>query len=715
MMEKFESNNERKTVINRILMFLILIMPLTAFGKSMLVVDAGSDQSVMQDDLVLLQGKGVFKNKGLAKTKTITYSWEQTAGTLVDLVDSDMANVSFTAPKPDGTEETLNFKLTASSSIGNCKGKGKSKGKGKGKGKGKCKTVSDTDEVSVLVIGIPTSSSINGRVVDVAGNVIPDVNVDVLLDGSSQLVDMTDASGHFELNVPDGIEYVLKLTASGYAVQSTPVKSPAADGTVSIDVTMIARSEPQVFDSGSAAALSGTAGASVNIAANSFVDTDGNPVTGDIQVSITPVDISHPASLAAFPGEFSGVLEGTTEESPIISFGTVEFVFTQNGQPVQLAEGQSADIEIPIYTNTYQDGTTIIVGDEIPLWSLNENTGIWTQEGTGTVVDSTDSSTGLAMAATVNHFTWWNCDVSMNSAQAIVTVVGTDSGTALVKARTIADIGGWRPNTVETVIDLGVATSPLYIPSNGEVCFWAEISYSNGSIGSTDEQCVNASANSVIDLILTEPVPGPLSIRTIPEYTNSVLDISGFINFPAVPVKLLSATFETAVNYNIVSGALPAGLSLNSVNASRAEITGIPTEAGNFSVVVQGTDAENDTDMVTINYSVSASVPPPVLNQRIRIDYNRDNNVFDLMDFNTGGAVTNWSLSTSPLLSFSRVAAVDAIVVEDPDVPSALNLDPVAGILTITSECVFWNGELTASNDSGSSTASISVGDVFCQ
>ena len=112
-------------MINRMLMFLILIMPLTAFGKSMLVVDAGSDQSVMQDDLVLLQGKGVFKNKGLKKTKTITYTWEQTAGTLVDLVDSDMANARFTAPKPDGTEETLNFKLTASSTIGNCKGKGK--------------------------------------------------------------------------------------------------------------------------------------------------------------------------------------------------------------------------------------------------------------------------------------------------------------------------------------------------------------------------------------------------------------------------------------------------------------------------------------------------------------------------------------------------------------------------------------------------------------
>ncbi len=578
----------------------------------------------------------------------------------------------------------------------------------------KCKTVSDTDEVSVLVIGIPTSSSISGRVVDVAGNVIPDVNVDVLLDGSSQQIDMTDASGHFELNVPDSIEYVLKLTASSYAVQSIPVKSPAADGTVSIDVTMIARGEPQVFDNGSAAALSGTEGASVSIAANSFVDTNGNPVTGDIQVSITPVDISHPASLAAFPGEFSGVLEGTTDEAPIISFGTVEFVFTQNGQPLQLADGQSADIEIPIYTKTYQDGTTIIVGDEIPLWFLNENTGIWTQEGTGTVVNSADSPTGLAMAATVNHFTWWNCDVSMNSAQAIVTVVGTDSGTALVKARTMADIG-WRPNTVETVIDLAVASSPLYIPSNGEVCFWAEISYSNGSIGTTDEQCVNASANSVVELILTEPVPGPLSLRTIPEYTNSILDISGFINFPAVPVKLLSATFETAVNYNIVSGALPAGLTLNSVNASRAEITGIPTEAGNFSVVVQGTDAENDTDMVTINYSVSASVPPPELNQRIRINYNRNNNVFDLTDYNTGGAVTNWSLSTSSRLTLSRVAVVEAIVIEEPDVPSALNLDPVTGVLTISSECVFWSGELIASNDSGSSTSSISVGDGFCQ
>lgn len=678
----------------RILMFLILIMPFTVFGKSILVVDAGSDQSVMQGDLVLLQGKGAFKKRGRTKNKKITYNWVQTAGTSVDLIDSDKANASFTAPKPDMAEETVSFELTASYK--------KCEPNHRHRNKHKCKSVSGTDDVNILVAGILTSSSISGRVVDVAGNVITGVSVDVFVDGSSLLSDMTDALGYFELDVSDDTEYVLKLTAPGYAVQSIPVKSPVADGTVSLDVTMIVRGEPQIFNNSNDAVLSGREGASVSIGANSFVDATGNPVIGDVQVTITPVDISNPASLAAFPGEFSGIVDGAVDETPIISFGTVEYIFTQNGQPVQLADGQFADIEIPIYTTTYQDGTAINVGDVIPLWSLNETAGIWTQEGTGTVVNSVDSPTGLVMAAPVSHFTWWNCDVSMDSAQAVVTITGTGTGTALVKARTMANIG-WRPNTVETVIDLDTPSNPLFIPSNGEVCFWAEITYSNGSIATTFEECVNASANSSVNIILTELAPGPLSIRTAPTDTNSILDITGHITTPVIPVKLLSATLETSVSYNIVSGALPAGVTLNSVNATRAEITGIPTEAGSFSVMIQGTDADNFTDTVTINYSVSVNIPSPELNEFIQVNYSRNNNVIDLTSFNTGGGATNWSLSSSLISEFGE------------EVPSALSLDPATGILTITSECIFWEGELTASNDSGSSTAPIFVGDIFCQ
>ena len=50
------------------------------------------------------------------------------------------------------------------------------------------------------------------------------------------------------------------------------------------------------------------------------------------------------------------------------------------------------------------------VDDVIPLWSVDETTGLWIEEGAGTVVASADSPTGLALRAEVAHFSWWNAD-----------------------------------------------------------------------------------------------------------------------------------------------------------------------------------------------------------------------------------------------------------------------------------------------------------------
>ncbi|MBT8400925.1 MAG: hypothetical protein KJO98_10645, partial [Rhodothermia bacterium] len=85
-------------------------------------------------------------------------------------------------------------------------------------------------------------------------------------------------------------------------------------------------------------------------------------------------------------------------------YGVVEFNLEQDGRDVQLAPGRRASVEIPIYTGGTQ------VGNEIALWSVDEDTGEWTQEGMGVVVASAASPTGLALRAEVSHFSWWNCD-----------------------------------------------------------------------------------------------------------------------------------------------------------------------------------------------------------------------------------------------------------------------------------------------------------------
>lgn len=714
-------NHRIAKIISVIMLF--LAVSLASADDDILRISAGEDQIVNAGDMVELSGvitfedddeythkyhkQAKYKRHRLSKHKRHLYkyaykkhyrydddedddddesddediviNWTQDAGPIADLINPDTLNPQFIAPTPANTGDMLVFTLTVSDDDGEL-------------------IASDSVKVNVLL----PEATVSGRVTSIDGTERSGISINVLSSGTSLTSTTSDLNGGFSVDLAANSDFVLVLTADDYADQVVPVKTPESDGSIFLDITMIVRGRMETFSADTDATFSGADGASVSVTAGSFVDENGAAITGNIDLTITPVDISRPAALAAFPGEFSGVLEGSGDDSPIISFGAVEFEFTQNGQPVQLAQGQTANILIPIYIDTFQDGMLISVGDSIPLWALNEATGIWEQEGTGIVVASSESPTGLALEATVSHFSWWNCDVSMNAAQAIVTVLGEGLGTALVKARTNADIG-WRPNTVETVTSVGTPTPPLFIPSNSEVCFWAEINFDNGSTGSTPESCLTAEPDSVVEVVLNSENDDLLNIITIPAATVDELDAIGFLGFPVVRVQLLPSSYETAVSYSITSGSLPAGLSLSAVNAVRAEIAGVASETGSFSTVIEAVDSDGNTDSVTINYNVTTDIVPPIIEESIDIRYTMLTNTVDMNVYRVGGGpVTMWELSYDEAL-------------EQSPPPAGLSLDPVTGILAITEDCIFWEGILRASNSSGTAEASIRISDFSCE
>ncbi len=675
--------------LKRILLSLFLVIPLSGCVKGLVGADAGDNQSVSQGDQVSLVGEGKFKNARLARVASLSYHWTQIAGATVVLEGADSDSASFTAPAFASAEETLTFELTVSTQVGRCNNAGSYTHSGI---YGRCLVAIAKDTVDVTVAGgepEPLTSTVQGRITDVAGSVVS-TTIEVLQDGISVLTSSSDEQGRFDLTLEEDKHYVLKLAAPGFAAQSVPIQSPGAAGKVFFDITMIAAGAPQSFQSAESALMIGSDGAQVNVQPNSFVDAAGNLVNGDIQVTITPVDVSRAASLAAFPGDFVGIQESDGTETPIISLGTVEYEFTQNGQPLQLAPGVTANIEIPIYIDTYQDGSSIQLGDQIPLWSLNEDTGIWLQEGYGTVVESSASPTGMAMAAEVSHFTWWNCDVVMNPAHAIITVLGNEPGTVRIKATTTANLG-WRPTTVETIADIGEPTDALYIPSNVAVCFTAEMYFDNATTASTTPVCVNAAPNTLVRVALSDPSPtGPVSILTEPAAIAGVVNVKGYINFPVDPIEIISATRELSVDYSVVSGSLPAGIALNPVNHVRAELTGIPTQAGSFSAVIEGRDAEGDTDTFEVHYTIIDSVVPPKLDSFIDINNACDwVETSDLNYYNAGGAVERWSLNPAP--------------------PAVVSLDPIAGELVTTGFVSYYVGTLTATNSGGSDTTRIQI------
>jgi len=566
---------------------------------------------------------------------------------------------------------------------------------------------------TVIVSEAPIQfSTINARITSPEGEILNGVVVVATADDGTQSSFVTSQEGVAEIRLEADQDFVLKFDGQGLATQVLPAKAPLANSQVILEVSMISRDGAQSFNGADGATVSANNGASVIVSPNSFVNGAGELVSGNIEVTITPVDVSNPSTLAAFPGDFTGILENTGEQTSIISLGTVEYKFTQNGEELQLAEGATADILIPIYIPTYQDGSDIEAGDLIPLWSLNERTGIWEQEGLGTVVVSQASPTGLAMQATVSHFTWWNCDVTMNAGEANVSVSsgnGLYSGSAILTATVDQSCNiGWRPNTVTRLVTVGGSVTGLDIPSSCEVCWSAELQLTEGQIISSNYQCGVVSPNETVNIDLNLGEIGPLGILADEE---EVANKTAVIGFAADRVQLRSTTVEDSVTYSIISGSLPEGIDATNTESDTVSINYTVIDPTNSSVPLFVNDQ--------INLSFASSFNPLDCNRYEPGDPRRpfecdfgvidiegplnprgNETIYNLNDYNVGGDATSWTLEQDSGLDFGGGP-----------VPNWFELG-ADGILSLTQDAPFggqWRGILRASNSTGTAITNITL------
>ena len=496
--------------------------------------------------------------------------------------------------------------------------------------------------VATIDIEIGATSSINGVISKVNGDFIDGVTIEVL-DASLNILSTTDSSENGEFSVTEKINtnLTLRLTKAGFATQVKNITTPSVQNyIVPLAVTMIELGAAQAIDISTGGTLAGESGASVTVSPNSFVDQNGNTVTGDIQVNITPIDVSNPSILAAFPGSFSGVVESTGATSTIVSAGTTYFDFSQNGQVLQLADGMTADIQLPIFLTTNPNtGSPIELGDTIELWYLNESTGVWIQDGTGTVVSSTSSPTGYALQATVSHFTPWNVDFPIEVSYLDVNVTGTVNGgvaTVFVENNGF----GWFNSSSPIVVG---NTETYLVPAFGETCVWLQYTDTTGASATTNSQCVDvAQTNTTYNLSFSINTSGSLVLRNI--YNRNSYQINTLMSISINPLSL-----ESSVSYVIESGTLPTGLSLNANGATGAKIIGTTTALGNYSVVVKGTDSDGFTDSKTISFDI-VNPPPPSLYSSTYIFDNTGNDVSqDLSNriMNSTNPATHWIITNA--------------------------------------------------------------------
>ncbi len=213
---------------------------------------------------------------------------------------------------------------------------------------------------------------------------------------------------------PNQSQGIVRLQKEGYIDGLLYLEN--SNFTATRAVTMLQQLPAIVIDGTMGGEFIGADGASVNIPQQAFEKPDGTSVDGEIELYITPVDIQDEIIANAFPGSFYGlpnadeIPDGEDPQQQLVSYGVVNYSFFADGEELQLKQGVLADLQLPIYADSNLYGDDIQLGESIPLWTLDETTGLWIQEGVGTVVENPSVASGFSLNAQTSHFSSFNID-----------------------------------------------------------------------------------------------------------------------------------------------------------------------------------------------------------------------------------------------------------------------------------------------------------------
>lgn len=214
----------------------------------------------------------------------------------------------------------------------------------------------------------------------------------------------TGADGRWRLEgLPPADRQLLRVSAAGFADGLLALPAPAGEGG-STEWPLLAAGSAVAIDPTQPATVedSGT-GARLAAPANAFVRAEGGAApTGGLTVRLTSVD---PAlDPARMPGDYTTVSAGTVRV--LESFGAVQVdVRDAAGNRYTIAPGRTATLRIPASSRGN-------LPDTVGLYSLDETTGRWVDEGTAQLATSGNRRW---YEATVTHLSWWNADLPLET------------------------------------------------------------------------------------------------------------------------------------------------------------------------------------------------------------------------------------------------------------------------------------------------------------
>ena len=211
----------------------------------------------------------------------------------------------------------------------------------------------------------------------------------------------TDIYGHFFFNDVDMNskgQYVT-IEKEGYFLGSRRF-FPQADAQSRVKVEMLNKTFNQSFNTNGPETI--TVGlVDINFPANGIVDENGVAYNGNVFVAGQWLRPTENRVYDQMPGSLSGV-NTDTEEVALKTLGMIAVELQgENGEKLNIMEGAAAG-----FSYLVPDGLDGNVPNEVPLWSFNEEVGIWVEEGIATL-----SNDGTVYRGEFTHFSFWNWDI----------------------------------------------------------------------------------------------------------------------------------------------------------------------------------------------------------------------------------------------------------------------------------------------------------------
>lgn len=137
----------------------------------------------------------------------------------------------------------------------------------------------------------------------------------------------------------------------------------------------------------------------VQLPASGFATLSGSAYTGDVTVYSKYYDPMASNFRNMIPGGDLLAKDVNGSDRVLSTYGMVRVEMEDaSGNALQLAAGKTATVTLPISADQLASAPATIA-----LWHLDEQTGVWEEEGTAT-------KQGNNYVGTVSHFSTWNCD-----------------------------------------------------------------------------------------------------------------------------------------------------------------------------------------------------------------------------------------------------------------------------------------------------------------